>query len=149
MPDVEAVEVVVNYEEGIVLHSATHTRKQSDTGVKSILIVEDDPDIGPFLMESIILETPYQAMLVTDAYKALKTVTNIKPNLVILDYRIPRMNGIELYDHLRELNGFNDVPVIMMSAQLPSQEVARRHIIGMDKPLDLNDFLDTINRLLA
>ena len=88
-------------------------------------------------------------MLVTDAYKALKTVSNIKPNLVILDYRIPRMNGLELYDHLREIEGFNDVPVIMMSAQLPRLEVARRHIIGMHKPLDLNEFLDTIDKLLA
>ena len=45
---------------GIVLQhtGVSQTRKQIDTSVKSILIVFDDPDIGPFLMESIKLETP-------------------------------------------------------------------------------------------
>jgi DNA-binding response OmpR family regulator len=132
-----------------VLKSGTHTRKQSDTGVKSVLIVEDDPDIGPFLLESIMLETPYQAMLVTDGFKALKTVRNLKPNLFILDYRIPHLNGLELCDRIREMEGFKDIPVIMVSAQLPGQEVARRRIVGMHKPLDLNEFLDTVERLIA
>lgn len=132
-----------------MLQSGAHTRKQSDTGVKSVLIVEDDPDIGPFLMESIMLETPYQAMLVTDGYKALKTVTNLKPNLFILDYRIPHLNGLELCDRIRELDGFKNIPVIMVSAQLPGQEVAKRHIVGIHKPLDLNEFLDTVERLMA
>lgn len=132
-----------------MLQSEIHTRRQSDSGVKSVLIVEDDPDIGPFLVESIMLETPYQAMLVTDGYKALKTITNLKPNLFILDYRIPRINGIELCDRIREMEGFRDIPVIMVSAQLPGQEVSKRRIVGMHKPLDLNEFLDTVERLIA
>jgi DNA-binding response OmpR family regulator len=132
-----------------MLQSGTHTRKQSDTSVKSILIVEDDPDIGPFLVESIMLETPYQAMLVTDGYKALKTINSLKPNLFILDYRIPYLNGLELCDRIREMDSFKDIPVIMVSAQLPGQEVAKRNIVGMHKPLDLNEFLDTVERLMA
>ncbi|HLI05839.1 MAG TPA: response regulator [Ktedonobacteraceae bacterium] len=126
----------------------THVRRQSHTDVKSVLIVEDDPDIGPFLMESIMLETPYQAMLVTDGYKALKTISNLKPDLFILDYRIPHINGIELCDRIREIEGFRDIPVILVSAQLPGQEVTKRHIVGMHKPLDLNEFLDTVERLI-
>jgi DNA-binding response OmpR family regulator len=132
-----------------MLQGETHVRRQSDTSVKSVLIVEDDPDIGPFLVESIKLETPYQAMLVTDGFKALKTISNLKPNLFILDYRIPHINGIELCDRIREIEGFKDIPVIMVSAQLPGQEVRKRHIVGMHKPLDLNEFLDTIERLIA
>jgi DNA-binding response OmpR family regulator len=132
-----------------MLQSGTHARKQSDTSVKSVLIVEDDPDIGPFLVESIMLETPYQAMLVTDACKALKTIACLKPNLLILDYRIPYLNGLELCDRIREMDSFKDVPVIMVSAQLPRQEVAKRNIVGMHKPLDLNEFLDTVERLMA
>jgi DNA-binding response OmpR family regulator len=137
------------YEEVSMLQRGIQTRKQSDTSVKSVLIVEDDPDIGPFLVESIMLETPYQAMLVTDAYKALKTITYLKPNLFILDYRIPYLNGLELCDRIRQIDGFKDVPVIMTSAQLPEQEVAKRRIVGMHKPLDLNEFLDTVERLMA
>lgn len=132
-----------------MLQRDIHAQKQSDTSVKSVLIVEDDPDIGPFLVESIMLETPYQAVLVTDAYKALKTITYLKPNLFILDYRIPYLNGLELCDRIRQMDGFKDVPVIMVSAQLPGQEVAKRHIVGMHKPLDLNEFLDTVERLMA
>jgi CheY-like chemotaxis protein len=88
-------------------------------------------------------------MLVTDGYKALKTINSLKPNLFILDYRIPYLNGLELCDRIREMDSFKDIPVIMVSAQLPGQEVAKRNIVGMHKPLDLNEFLDTVERLMA
>ena len=61
--------------------------------VKSILVVEDDSDIGLFLVQAISQETPHQALLVTDGFQALKAVASIKPNLFILDYWLPSMNG--------------------------------------------------------
>ncbi|MFL5691097.1 MAG: response regulator, partial [Ktedonobacteraceae bacterium] len=67
-----------------------------DVSVKTVLVVEDDTGIGNFLVQAILQETPYQAMLVADGFQAIKAVTNIRPSLFILDYQLPRMNGIEL-----------------------------------------------------
>src|SRR5438270_6391412 len=90
-----------------------------ETTVKTVLVVEDDTGIGSFLVQAISQETPHHAMLVTDGLQAIKAVSNIKPSLLILDYQLPHMNGIELYDRLHTTKGLEDIPAIMISARLP------------------------------
>lgn len=122
--------------------------KENST-VKTVLVVEDDTGIGTFLIQAIQQETHYQAMLVTDGFQALKVVANIKPGLFILDYQLPRMNGIELYDRLHAISGMEEIPAIIVSARLPRHEIEKRKIIGISKPLELDDFLQTIEHLLG
>lgn len=122
---------------------------EDNTSVKTVLVVEDDTGIGTFLIQAISQETSHQAMLVTDGFQALKAVTGIKPNLFILDYHLPKMNGIELYDQLHATKGLEKVPAIVISAWLPRVELEKRSILGMNKPLELDEFLQTIEDLLA
>ena len=120
-----------------------------DENVKMILVVEDDAGIGSFLVQAITQETPYLALLVSDGFQALNAVANVKPSLFILDYQLPRMNGIELYDRLHTTKEMEHVPAIIISARLPRKEIEERKIIGMNKPLELDDLLKTIEKLLA
>ena len=120
-----------------------------NVSVKTVLVVEDDTGIGNFLVQAILQETPYQAMLVADGFQAIKAVTNIKPSLFILDYQLPRMNGIELYDQLHATKGLEHIPAMVISARLPRHEIEKRKIIAMSKPLELDDFLNTIEKLLG
>ncbi|HEX6483941.1 MAG TPA: response regulator [Ktedonobacteraceae bacterium] len=134
--------------------SAESVRQEySPTGknasVKTILVVEDDVGIGSFLAQAISQETHHRALLVTDGFQALKTIMDIKPSLFILDYQLPRMNGIELYDKLHTIDGLDSIPAILISARLPKQEIDKRHIIGLNKPLELDEFLRTIEELLG
>jgi len=121
----------------------------NNVSVKTVLVVEDDIGIGNFLVQAILQETPYQAMLVADGFQAIKAVTNIRPSLFILDYQLPRMNGIELYDQLHATKGLEHIPAMVISARLPRQEIEKRKIIAMSKPLELDDFLNTIEELLG
>ncbi len=120
-----------------------------DENVKMILVVEDDAGIGSFLVQAITQETPYLALLVSDGLQALNAVANVKPSLFILDYQLPRMNGIELYDRLHTTKEMEHVPAIIISARLPRKEIEERKIVGMNKPLELDDLLKTIEKLLA
>lgn len=119
-----------------------------DDDVKMILVVEDDAGIGTFLVQAITQETPYLALLVSDGFQALNAVANVKPSLFILDYQLPKMNGIELYDKLHATQEMERVPAIVISARLPRKEIEERRIIGMNKPLELDDLLKTIEKLL-
>lgn len=121
----------------------------NDATVKTVLVVEDDTGIGSFLVQAISQETLHHAMLVTDGLQAIKAVSSIKPSLLILDYQLPRMNGIEIYDHLHATKGLEDIPAIMISARLPRKEIAKRNIVAMSKPLELDDFLQAIEKLLG
>ena len=117
--------------------------------VKTILVVEDDEDIGSFIVEALLQETPHQALLVTTGSKALETVKTIKPNLFVLDYLLPRMNGIDLYDRLHATKELEDIPAIMMSANLPASEARKRKITCLKKPFELDELLQTIEKLIA
>ena len=124
-------------------------RAEAHTEVKTVLIVEDDIHIGEVLVQAIVQETSFMAVLAQSGDEALNLVKNIKPSLFILDYQLPRMNGIELYDILQTDAYLAQLPTIMISAQLPVKELQKRNIKGMNKPLDLDDFLQTIEQYLA
>ena len=94
----------------------------------SILIAEDDENIGEFLQQAIDEYTPYQTTVVHDGFDALERATQIKPCLLLLDYKLPGLNGLEIYDHLQSLEETRGVPTLMMSASLSVEELQQRGI---------------------
>lgn len=115
---------------------------------KTILIVEDDTAFGDFLCNAIEQETPHQTLRVSDGLQALDIVKEVIPDLIILDYYLPNMNGIELYDQLHAIEGLENVPTIMASAGVLEHDLQGRHIVGMSKPVGLNKLLDIVEELL-
>jgi len=122
---------------------------ETRSGVKTILVVEDDINIGEVLVQAITQETSFLAILVSDGYEAMQTVKGVRPDLFILDYQLPRMNGIEIYDNLHAIPELAHVPALMISARLPEKDLAERTITGMHKPLDLDEFLQMIEDLVV
>ena len=115
----------------------------------TILIVEDDADIGHFLQQLIEDETPYNTILIGDGLTALEKAPHIQPCLMLLDYRLPGINGLELYDRLSSKNAVQNVPAIMMSATLPTKELAQRGIYQLRKPMDVGGVLRMIAHAMA
>src|SRR5438874_2112666 len=113
--------------------------------VKTILVVEDDADVGEFFVLALRQETPYQGILAGDGFQALKIVRSLKPDLFVLDYQLPSMNGIELYDHLHATEGLEEVPALFMSANLPTGELKKRRVYYIRKPFELDELLEKID----
>ena len=122
--------------------------KSKQIVTKLILIVEDDTAFGTFLCNAIEQETPYQALCVRDSLQALDVVKEVTPDLIILDYHLPTMNGIELYDRLHAIDGIEHVPTIMTTAGVLEHDLQGRHIVGMSKPVGLNKLLDIVTELM-
>src|SRR5947209_4758490 len=118
-------------------------------GSANILLVEDDPGIGNFLKQNIEEDTPYNITVVYDGEQALEKAQHIHPCLLMLNYRLPGMNGLQVYDHLQTMNETKDVPVIMMSATLPIEELQRRGIYQLRKPTDPGNVIRIITHALA
>ena len=117
----------------------------------TIVIVEDDLEIGVLLVESIREETPYKVLLATHGTQALDLLQNLQPQLIILDYRLPDMDGIEFYRRIHALKTLEEVPVLFISAEISPdfEEVATRHLPLLSKPFELTSLFDEIDRLLA
>ncbi len=116
--------------------------------VKTILMVEDDADIGAIFLHLLVDETPYETILVTDPLEALEVIKVITPVLFILNYRLPHMSGLDLYDRFHAQPDLAHVPAVMVSANLPKEELARRGIMGLDKPTDIDDFVAAVKQLV-
>jgi len=84
--------------------------RESQTTPNTILLVEDDANISAFLVEAIAQETPYRAIVASDSHAALQLVRHFTPCLFVLDYGLPGMNGIELYDRLHLNQEFAPIP---------------------------------------
>lgn len=116
--------------------------------IHTILIVEDDKDISSFLVEAIHQETPHLALSAADGNQALNILHDCKPSLLLLDYGLPDMNGLELYDHVHAIQELEDIPVLLLSANCPWSEVKKRKIICLAKPVEIDELLKTIEHLL-
>jgi CheY-like chemotaxis protein len=119
------------------------------SAMKLILIVEDDALIGEVFVQAISEETAHQALLVPDGFRALEIVKTYRPDLIMLDYHLPRMNGLELYDRLHAIKELENVPTILTTAGVMHHDIQQRHLIGISKPIDLNKLLNLIEELLS
>jgi CheY-like chemotaxis protein len=120
----------------------------TETQTPTILVVEDDESNGEVLTLAISQETSYHLVLAQNGHDALQALQQCKVNLLILDYRLPDITGIELYDHIHTTNESKVIPTILMSATNPREEIAPRNIVLIEKPFELDRLLETINTLL-
>jgi CheY-like chemotaxis protein len=115
---------------------------------KSILIVEDDSGIRDTLEEILQEETIHQIFLAQDGETALKMLQTAMPDLFLLDYRLPDINGLELLDHIRRIKGYEQTPVVLMSASLFRENIAGQHLRYLRKPFDLDRLLQMVEEAL-
>jgi len=78
-----------------------------------ILIVDDEP-FNLDLLEQELADLGYPSERASDGKQALEKITKLEPDLVLLDYRMPEMNGIDVLREIRQRN--KDLPVIMITA---------------------------------
>ena len=114
---------------------------------KKILIVEDDQDIGRLYLELLQAETDCVVTLASEPLQALNVVEEFKPDLFILDYMLPYMDGLELYNRLHTIKGLENVPALFVTGILLDKKGKERGIIRMQKPFDTDMLLQTIENI--
>ncbi len=113
-----------------------------------ILIVEDDHSIGEVISTIIVQETSYKSCIVETGHDAWRLLQTVKPEAIILDYRLPDMTGIDLYDRLQTRSDLQRIPVVLTSASDHQDEIEQRDLLTLEKPFDIDDLLDAIRRCL-
>lgn len=117
---------------------------------RTILIVDDDRSVGELLKQAIAENTTYRAVWIAESDLVLETARHLHPSLILLDYIMPFMDGLQLYDHLQRIETMRNVPVILISGSptLPFEKLRERGISILKKPFQLNDLLDMIAQLM-
>jgi DNA-binding response OmpR family regulator len=116
-----------------------------------ILLVENDHTNAQLFLHIFAQETPYLAFWANNGLAALHFTQHVRPQLFLLDYYLPDMNGIQLYDQLHARKELEAVPALIMSASLEAggDDIKQRRLLAVEKPFNLDEFLSTIERVLA
>lgn len=86
-----------------------------EANLKKVLIVDDEPDILEIISYNLIKEG-YEIATAKDGLEALEKIASFKPNLVILDIMMPKMDGVEVCKIVRSKPAFNDILIIFLTA---------------------------------
>ncbi len=115
----------------------------------TVLVVEDDPDLAA-LVEMILTDAGYAVRTAPDGAAALRRVHEGMPGLILLDMRMPVMNGWEFAREFRVRWG-RAAPIVVVTAAENAQ--LRAEEIGADgcleKPFELDDVLAMVSRFLG
>jgi len=118
----------------------------------SILIVDDEPNIV-LSLEFVLHEEGYDVRVARDGVEALEAIEAQRPDLVLLDVMLPRMNGFEVCQRIRSRPEWRALRVVMLSAKGREVEVQKGLALGADsyvtKPFAIKDLLAEVQRQLA
>ena len=96
-----------------------------------ILIVEDEKDIRDLIIYALQAKG-YETISADDGEKALKMLKENKPDLVILDWMLPSVSGLEICRNIRRDKNIKNIPIIMLTAKITEDD----KIIGLDSGAD-------------
>jgi DNA-binding NtrC family response regulator len=123
---------------------------------KTILLVEDDEDTREFLTLTITTETPYRVFSMENSFDVLQRldeVRAIKPVLLLLDYRLPSMTALDLYEQLHGIAELGNVQTLVITADPLDEDtkhmLKERSITLLEKPFDIDDLIHYIEQAVS
>lgn len=97
---------------------------------QKILLVDDEKDIIEFLEYNLVQEG-YDVISANDGLKALEKLAD-KPDLIVLDVLMPKMNGYEVCAKIRENEAYKNIPVLFLTAKVSEMDEVHGLSIGAD-----------------
>ena len=117
-----------------------------------ILLVDDEPDIR-FLTKRMLERQGYSVAEAEDGETALRMLQEERPDLVLLDVRMPGLNGWEVCRRIKADEETRSIPVVMFTVRTSEEDMLRSREYGADahinKPFDRDELLGIIQKILG
>lgn len=118
-----------------------------------VLIVEDDPDtVGVF--SAAMRRVGFTPLVAADGYEALAMARRYRPDLILLDLRLPGMDGYEALTHLKRDVVTQTIPIVAVSAHVTNEDQERKRLIALGaasflpKPFSIGELLNEVEAAL-
>jgi two-component system, OmpR family, alkaline phosphatase synthesis response regulator PhoP len=116
-----------------------------------VLIADDEPNIVTSL-QFLMTRRGYLTEVARNGEEALAAVESFRPDLLLLDVNMPKLDGYEVAQRLRD-SGWGDLRIVMLTAKGRESEVAKGMAVGADlyvtKPFSTRDLVDQVSALLG
>jgi DNA-binding response OmpR family regulator len=119
-----------------------------------LLVVEDDPDILSMMREALTRQG-YQVSTATSGREVLGEVARSQPDLILLDLKMPGMDGYEVIRQLKSDQDTQSIPIIVTTASPLDKERDKIRVLGMGatqyitKPLSLSSLISEIKNAIS
>ena len=117
-------------------------------GKREIVVVDDEEVILKSVKTYLEQAGDYRVYAYSNPMEALEQIILIRPEIVIMDIKMPQMSGYELVGRLYSHKGFEEIPVIFISAydfdEIQLDKLASQRVGRLNKPFSLTDLLDKI-----
>ncbi len=128
-----------------------HIQEGETAMKKKILIVEDNPQ-NMRLVEMILRAKNYTLLRATDGQEALDVARGGRPDLILMDIQLPKIDGLEVTRRLRKTKAFRRIPVIAMTAYAMKGDKEKAIEAGCDaylsKPINTRELPRVIAEML-
>lgn len=119
---------------------------------KKILLI-DDSSVNNLLLQNILEDEGFEVQTAFSGREGLEKIDFDKPDLVVLDIMMPRMDGFEVLKKIISNPETKKIPVIMLTAKKDSKDEELAREIGavdyMTKPVDIKNTLQRIRKFLS
>jgi len=120
---------------------------------KTVVCVEDEPEMID-LIKLILRRKEFELVGAVGGREGLKTVRELKPDLVLLDLMMPDMDGWEVYRQMKADDELKQIPVIVVTAKAQSiDRVLGLHLAKVDdyitKPFSPQELLESVSDILG
>lgn len=123
-----------------------------ETGKKRILVVDDDPQIVELFKDLLSRDDRFEVRTACTGYDAGIVTTSFKPDLMILDYMLPDINGNVVCKTVRENEDLQTMKIIIVSGVINREEIDDLLTSGADdfmkKPFDIEQLMSKVNALV-
>jgi DNA-binding response OmpR family regulator len=94
--------------------------------MNKILVIDDEEDFGYFVKANLLeLNYGYHVNLATDGEAGLKIAEQIRPDLILLDINMPKMDGLQVLRKLKANTNTQNIPVIMLTARYDDDSITQ------------------------
>lgn len=121
--------------------------------MSKILIIEDDPFLLK-LYDEILKSAGYEVDIAEDGDTGKKKIKSSRPDLVLLDIMLPKINGLDLLEEVRSKADTKDIKVIIVTNLASEEDHARAEKLGVSKYMikteyDPNQIVDAIKEIVS
>ena len=122
-----------------------------ESGEPAVMVVEDESALSTLLRYNLEREG-YRVFEAKDGEEALLLADEVKPDLVVLDWMLPQLSGIEVCRRLRSRGHMRNVPIVMLTARGEEPDRIRGLDTGADdyivKPFSMTEFLARLRAVM-
>jgi two-component system, OmpR family, response regulator len=116
-----------------------------------IVYVEDDEDIQRIVRMSLERVGKMTVAVVSDPTQAIQTITEFRPDMVMLDWMMPVMDGPTLYRQMKMRPDLNSLPVVFITAKASERDLNELRALGcagtISKPFSPKDLPDQLRAI--